>query len=68
METKLRNLEEQIQLLLAAQAPKSVEDFEKLLNDERLAIPQWQFKRVKEDYNITMETRHNIKSIWKMGR
>ena len=45
------------------QHPITVEDFEKLLTDERLALPQWQFKRVKEDYNITMETRHSIKSI-----
>eukprot|EP00732_Lithocolla_globosa_P000138 Lithocolla_globosa_v1_NODE_27_length_9260_cov_179.654861.p5 type:complete len:179 gc:universal NODE_27_length_9260_cov_179.654861:8495-9031(+) len=45
------------------QNPLSVDDFEKLMNDEKIDLKQWQFKRVKEDHNITIETRHSTKSI-----
>eukprot|EP00732_Lithocolla_globosa_P003346 Lithocolla_globosa_v1_NODE_2643_length_1922_cov_2.867167.p2 type:complete len:231 gc:universal NODE_2643_length_1922_cov_2.867167:956-1648(+) len=45
------------------QNPLSVADFERLLNDEKINVQQWQFKRVKEDNNITIETRHSTKTI-----
>ena len=45
------------------QNPLSVEDFGKLINNERLALKQWQFKRIIEDNNITVETRASSKSI-----
>ena len=45
------------------QTPLNLDDFVKLVAQEKILAEQWQFKRVKEDLEFGIETRYLQKSI-----
>lgn len=45
------------------QHPLSVDDFRRMLNDEKVDLNQRQFKRIKKDRKITIETQQSTKTI-----